>query len=140
MAIRPSRSASKNALLLTNPHLPWTDFFIFYEAHLNAPGFNAYGVSLVGFPTLNIAFNQYLGWTHTVNTIDASDRYELTLTADGYPLDGTTIPFEKKSDTIKIRQDDGTMQEEIAGTGFIFFLFGMMIYGLQALPEMYIGG
>ena len=23
-------------------------------------------------PVLNIAFNEHLGWTHTVNTIDAS--------------------------------------------------------------------
>lgn len=75
IAIGPSRSESKNAMLLANPHLPWTDFFTFYEAHLNAPGFSAYGVSLIGFPGLNIAFNENFGWTHTVNTIDASDRY-----------------------------------------------------------------
>lgn len=112
MAVGPSKSASKAALLLANPHLLWTDFFTFYEAHLNAPGFNAYGVSLVGFPTLNIAFNQHLGWTHTVNTIDASDRYELALKDSGYLLDGRTVPFEKKSVTLKVRQDDGTMQEE----------------------------
>ncbi len=95
IAIGPSRSASKNAMLLANPHLLWTDFFTFYEAHLNSPGFSAYGVSLIGFPGLNIAFNQTLGWTHTVNTIDASDRYELTLQDDGYLLDGATMPFEK---------------------------------------------
>ncbi|MFN2440674.1 MAG: penicillin acylase family protein, partial [Chitinophagaceae bacterium] len=112
IAIGPSRSASKNAMLLANPHLPWADFFTFYEAHLNAPGFNAYGVSLVGFPGLNIAFNENLGWTHTVNTIDASDRYELTLKDDGYLLDGKTLAFEKKSVTIKSRQDDGSTQEE----------------------------
>ncbi|HVE61304.1 MAG TPA: acylase [Chitinophagaceae bacterium] len=112
IAIAPSRSASKKAMLLANPHLPWTDFFTFYEAHLNSPGFNAYGVSLVGFPGLNIAFNEHLGWTHTVNTIDASDRYELTLKDDGYLLDGKTLPFEKKSVTIKSRQDDGSIQEE----------------------------
>ncbi|MEP7110047.1 MAG: penicillin acylase family protein [Ferruginibacter sp.] len=112
MAIGPSRSETKNALLLTNPHLPWGDFFTFYEAHLNAPGFSAYGVSLVGFPTLNIAFNQNLGWTHTVNTIDASDRYELSLMDDGYLLDGNTVQFEKRYVTIKVRQDDGTIQEE----------------------------
>ncbi|MFN2458261.1 MAG: penicillin acylase family protein [Chitinophagaceae bacterium] len=86
-AIAPSRSASKNAMLVANPHLPWGDFFIFFEAHLTAPGFNAYGVSLVGQPALNIAFNENLGWTHTVNTIDASDRYELSLKAKGYLLD-----------------------------------------------------
>jgi acyl-homoserine-lactone acylase len=112
LAIAPTKSASKNAMLVTNPHLPWADFFTFYEAHLIAPGFNAYGVSLVGLPALNIAFNQNLGWTHTVNTIDASDRYELTLQDDGYLLDGKIIPFEKKFVTLKIRQNDGTMQEE----------------------------
>jgi len=112
IAIGPSRSASKNAMLLANPHLLWTDFFTFYEAHLNSPGFSAYGVSLIGFPGLNIAFNQTLGWTHTVNTIDASDRYELTLKDDGYLLDGATMPFEKRSVPMKVRQDDGTVQEE----------------------------
>ncbi|MGI8583247.1 MAG: acylase [Chitinophagaceae bacterium] len=112
IAIGPSRSESKNAMLLTNPHLPWSDFFTFYEAHLNAPGFSAYGVSLIGFPGLSIAFNQNLGWTHTVNTIDASDRYELTLKDDGYLLDSTTFPFEKKSINIKVKQDDGNMKEE----------------------------
>jgi len=112
IAIGASRSESKNAMLVTNPHLPWMDFFTLYEVHLNAPGFNAYGVSLVGFPVLSIAFNQSLGWTHTVNTIDASDRYELTLKDDGYLLDGTTIPFNKKSVIMKVRQDDGTIQEE----------------------------
>ncbi len=112
IAIAPSRSKSKNALLLTNPHLPWSDFFTWFEAHLNAPGFFAYGVSFVGNPTLNIAFNQNLGWTHTVNTIDASDRYELTVKDDGYLLDGTTIPFEKKYVTLKVLQNDGSMQEQ----------------------------
>jgi acyl-homoserine-lactone acylase len=112
IAIAPSKSQSKNAMLLTNPHLPWSDFFTFYEAHLNAPGFSAYGVTLIGFPGLTIAFNQNLGWTHTVNTIDASDRYELKVKDDGYMLDGNILPFEKKSVTLKVRQDDGTMKDE----------------------------
>ena len=112
IAIAPSKSASKSALLLANPHTLWSDLFSWYEAHLTAPGFDAYGASLVGSPTLNIAFNQHLGWTHTVNTIDASDRYELTLKDDGYVLDGKTIPFEKRYVTLKVREDDGTMREE----------------------------
>ncbi|WP_128545871.1 acylase [Larkinella soli] len=110
-AIAPSKSASRKAMLMANPHLPWENFFLFFEAHLNAPGFMAYGASLVGQPVLNIAFNNHLGWTHTVNTIDAADRYVLTLQDDGYVLDGAKQPFEKKPVTLKVRQPDGRLQE-----------------------------
>jgi acyl-homoserine-lactone acylase len=112
-AIAPSRSASGNAMLLANPHLPWNGFFMFFEAHLSSPGFNAYGVSLVGLPMLNIAFNEHLGWTHTVNVIDACDTYELELKDDGYVLDGIVIPFTKKKEELKIARADGSMGKEM---------------------------
>jgi acyl-homoserine-lactone acylase len=63
-------------------------------------------------PVLTIAFNNDLGWTHTVNTIDASDRYELSLQGEGYLLDGKTELFEKRDVAVKIKQDDGTLQEQ----------------------------
>ena len=111
-AIAPSKSASKNALLVANPHLPWGDFYTFFEAQLTAPGFDAYGTALVGMPVLTIAFNEHLGWTHTVNTIDASDRYALTLQEGGYLLDGKTQAFEKKPFALKIRQPDGSLKTQ----------------------------
>ena len=111
-AIGPSKTESGNAMLVANPHLPWSDFYLFFEAHLNAPDFNVYGVTLVGMPVLNIAFNENLGWTHTVNTIDASDRYELTLKDDGYLLDGHIKPFVEKKVTTKVLQNDGSLKEE----------------------------
>jgi acyl-homoserine-lactone acylase len=112
-AIGPSKSASKKAMLVSNPHLPWQDLYTFFEAHLNAPGFSAYGTSLLGQSNLNIAFNNNLGWTHTVNTIDASDRYELTLQQDGYLLDGATLPFEKRTVTLKVRQPNGSTKDKV---------------------------
>ncbi len=112
VAISPSKSASGNAMLITNPHLPWQGFFTWFEAHLNSPRFSAYGIALVGMPTLSIAFNNYLGWTHTVNTIDASDRFELTLEKGGYLLDGRVVPFKTRSITLRIRQQDGSYQEK----------------------------
>ena len=111
-AIAPSKSASKNAMLVSNPHLPWGDLFTFFEAHLNAPGIHAYGASLIGIPSLNIAVNDHLGWTSTVNTIDAADRYELTLKDDGYILDGAVEKFKMKTVAYKVRQKDGTVKEE----------------------------
>jgi len=35
-------------MLLANPHLPWSDLFLWYEAQLTAPGIDAYGATLVG--------------------------------------------------------------------------------------------
>jgi acyl-homoserine-lactone acylase len=112
IAIAPSRSASGNAMLLTNPHLPWSDFFLWFEAHLNSPGFSAYGITLIGAPALTMAFNDKLGWAHTVNPLDASDRYELTLQGGGYLFDGNTEAFTRKERTIKVKQPDGTFQTQ----------------------------
>ncbi len=111
IAIAPSKSASKNAMLITNPHLPWDDYFLWFEAHLNAPGFNAYGITLVGIPSITMAFNDYLGWSFTVNPIDGSDRYELNLKDGGYILDNKISPFEIKQNVIKVKQDDGTLRD-----------------------------
>jgi len=111
-AIAPSKSAQGHALLLANPHLPWTDLFRWYEAHLVAPGLNAYGASLVGVPVLSIAFNDHLGWTHTVNTFDGWDAYALKLVGEGYELDGQVRAFETERQTLKIRQADGSLKSE----------------------------
>ena len=113
IAIGPSRSASGHAMLVINPHLPWKpDFTLQFEANLNTTAMHVYGVTMIGMPLLLLAFNDHLGWTHTVNTLDASDRYELTLQGNGYMLDGATVPFDQNSKLIKVRQSDGTMKEE----------------------------
>lgn len=111
-AIAGTRSASGRPLLLANPHLPWGDLFTWYEAQLTGPGIDAYGVALVGFPLPGIAFNDRLGWTHTVNPLDAADLYELTLAGDGYRWDGGLRTFETREEVIRVRQTDGSLREE----------------------------
>jgi acyl-homoserine-lactone acylase len=92
--------------------LPWSDLFLWYEAQITAPGINAYGSTLVGIPVLAIAFNDHLGWTHTVNTFDGWDLYELTLSGDGYLFDDEVRDFEQRKTTIQVRQPDGTMRSQ----------------------------
>jgi len=111
-AIGPKRSASGNAMLVQNPHLPWWNEFLFFESHLNLNGKNMYGATLVGFPGIAIGFNEQLGWSHTDNTIDNADTYELELSDGGYLLDGEKKAFEESSTSIKIKQDDGTFIEQ----------------------------
>jgi acyl-homoserine-lactone acylase len=111
-AIAPSHSESGNAMLLANPHLPWSDLFLWYEAQITAPGIDAYGATLVGIPVLSIAFNDHLGWTHTVNTHDGWDAYELSLSKGGYRFDGKVRPFEQEERTLNVKQPDGTLRKE----------------------------
>ncbi len=111
-AIAPNRSASGNAMLVQNPHLPWWQEFLFFESHLNLNGKNMYGSTLVGLPGIAIGFNEYLGWSHTNNPIDNADTYELQLKDDGYLLDGELMEFDESSKKIKIKQEDGSLIEE----------------------------
>lgn len=111
-AIAPERSASGNAMLLMNPHLPWRDAFTWYEAQLVVDEMNAYGAALVGFPLPGIAFNDSLGWTHTVNTHDGADLYALRLAEDGYAWDGGVRAFDTREHVIRVKQPDGNVTEE----------------------------
>jgi len=111
-AVGPKRSASSNAMLVQNPHLPWGGEFTWIEAHLNGPSFNLYGATLVGLPVLGIGFNENLGWTHTNNTIDNADTYELTLQDGGYLLDGAVQQFKVRTKVIEVLQPDGSLREE----------------------------
>jgi acyl-homoserine-lactone acylase len=111
-AVGPSRSASGHALLIANPHLPWGGPFTWFEAQLVAPGIDVYGAALVGTPALGIAFNDYLGWTHTTNPLDGMDLYELELSGDGYAWNDGVAAFETDTATLRVRQADGTLREE----------------------------
>ena len=109
-AIGPKKSASGNTMLVQNPHLPWSNEFLFTEYHFNLNGRNMYGANLVGMPGIAIGFNESLGWSHTDNTIDNSDTYELNLKGNGYELDGEETKFDSTKKTILIKKDDGSLQ------------------------------
>lgn len=111
-AIGPKRSASGNAMLVQNPHLPWSNEFLFTEYHLNLNGKNMYGANLLGMPGIAIGFNENLGWSHTDNTIDNADTYELDLKNGGYLLDGQKKEFEVLNKTILVKQKDGSLKKK----------------------------
>lgn len=111
-AIGPAKSASGRAMLLINPHLPWQGRDTLYEAHLVAGPIDFYGATLLGFPVLGMGFNDQLGWTHTVNTIDGADLYELSLVSGGYRWDNDVAPFQVARHVIRVRQPDGQLRDE----------------------------
>lgn len=112
-AIGPSRTAAGNAMLLVNPHLPWSSFFTWFEAQWKTPELDAYGATLVGMPILGLGFNDHLGWTHTTNPLDGIDLFELTLVEGGYRWDGGVRAFEADTQSIRVRLPDGSLRQEV---------------------------
>jgi acyl-homoserine-lactone acylase len=112
-AIGPARSATGKAILMSNSHLQWGDIHTYFEVQLTAPGVTSYGAVWVGFPVLRQCFTEYVGWTQTTNNPAESDLYGLIEKDGGYVLDGQVKPFETRTETLKIKQADGTMKEEL---------------------------
>ena len=111
-AIAPARSASGKALLMSNSHLQWGDIHTYFEVQLTAPGVTSYGAVWVGFPVLRQCFTEFVGWTQTTNNPSESDLYKLVLKDGGYVLDGQVKQFDTHTETIKVKQADGTMKDE----------------------------
>jgi acyl-homoserine-lactone acylase len=111
-AIGPSKSASGNAMLLSNSHLFWGDNDTYFEVQLTAPGVTSYGAVWVGFPVLRQCFTEFVAWTQTTNGPSGADVYRLTLKDAGYVLDGQTKAFDVEKQIIKVRQADGTLRDE----------------------------
>jgi acyl-homoserine-lactone acylase len=110
-AIGPSKSASGNAMLLSNSHLPWGDNDTYFEVQLTAPGVTSYGAVWVGFPVLRQCFTEFVAWTQTTNNPTGADVYRLRLQGDGYVLDGKTRAFDVENQIIKVRQADGALKD-----------------------------
>ncbi|HET7584050.1 MAG TPA: penicillin acylase family protein [Gemmatimonadaceae bacterium] len=115
-AIAPGHSADGHALLLANPHLPWTDVFTWMEVQYVAPGVDVYGAALILSPVIQIGFNDDLGWTHTVNTQDGVDFYDLAVDGNGYRWNGSAHPFEERTHVMRVRQPDGSMRDDTMRT------------------------
>jgi len=111
-AIAPARSASGKALLMSNSHLQWGDIHTYFEVQLTAPGVTSYGAVWVGFPVLRQCFTEFVGWTQTTNNPSESDLYGLVEKDGGYVLDGQVKQFETRTETLKVKQADGTTKDE----------------------------
>ena len=88
IAIGPSNTIGRHALLLINPH---TSFFFRAEAQMvSAEGLNAYGAMTWGQFCVYQGFNDRAGWMHTSSGVDNIDEYLETITTKG---DGFTYRY-----------------------------------------------
>jgi acyl-homoserine lactone acylase PvdQ len=114
IAIAPSNTTGKHALLLINPH---TTFFFRSELQMTSEeGLNAYGASTWGQFFIYQGFNDRAGWMHTTSAIDAVDEYLETVEKSGekwvYKYNGRTRPVKEQKITIPYRTSEGKMAEK----------------------------
>ncbi|MFC1641322.1 acylase [Myxococcota bacterium] len=129
VALGRDATESGAGMLLANPHFPWTSLLRFYQAHVTIPGkVDAMGVSLPGFPGINIGFNRNVAWTHTVNTSAHFVVYALQLDPDDsgrYVVDGESKPMIPEPLRVEVKDSDGTLRR--VRRSYFFSEFGPLI-------------
>ena len=115
------RSAEGCVIALIDPHLSWSDEWLFHEAHLHGGDLNVFGFSPPGTPGVALGHNDYISWACTTGGPDAADVYEEELNPDNplqYRYDGKWRDVKMEIAEIEVKTDAGikTIEREIYST------------------------
>ena len=105
-AVSGSKTASGNPILCNDPHLNLTLPSIWFEIQLHTSDFNAYGVSLPGFPGIVIGFNENISWGMTNASHDVLDWYQIKWANDErtkYIVDDQVKDIVFKYETFQVK-------------------------------------
>ncbi len=113
IAIAPSNTVNKRALLLINPH---TSFYFRSELQMvSREGLNVYGAATWGQLFIYQGFNDRAGWMHTTSGVDVIDEYleTITNTSSGYTYKhgNESRPVVTETITVPYRTPTGLAQK-----------------------------
>ncbi|MGI9543000.1 MAG: penicillin acylase family protein, partial [Cyclobacteriaceae bacterium] len=104
--VAPSRTKSGKVIFANDTHIGFSQPAVWYEAHLECPGFSFYGNHLAGFPFALIGHNRFASWGLTIFPNDDMDFYREKENPDN-PDEVMGIngwePLEKRQETIKVK-------------------------------------
>ena len=151
IAIAPSNTTGKKALLLINPH---TSFYFRSELQMTSDeGLNAYGAVTWGQFFIYQGFNERLGWMHTTSAADAIDHFNETVMRKGdryfYRRGSEERPVAVKNITLKVKTAAGLKDRVLttyrthhgpviaASEGGTWMSVGLMHRPVEALMQSY---
>ena len=151
IAIAPSNTAGKKALLLINPH---TSFYFRSELQMTSDeGLNAYGAVTWGQFFVYQGFNERLGWMHTSSAVDAIDHFNESVAKKGdryvYMHGNEERPILVKNITLKVKTNGSVTDRTIAtyrthhgpviasSDGGKWLTIGLMHRPVEALMQSY---
>jgi len=114
IAIAPSNTRDKHALLLINPH---TSFFFRSELQMTSDeGLDAYGAVTWGQFFIYQGFNDGAGWMHTSSGVDNIDEFYETITRKGdsvfYRHGDQELPVTTYTITVPYKTESGMASRE----------------------------
>ena len=114
IAIAPSNTTNKHALLLINPH---TSFFFRSELQVSSDeGLDAYGAVTWGQFFVYQGFNDRVGWMHTSSSVDNIDEYAESIVKRGdslfYRYGKELRPVVSQTITVPYKSATGVAKKE----------------------------
>ena len=104
--ISPSKTRSGKVILANDPHMGYAQPSVWYEAHLNSPGYEKYGYFLAGVPFPLLGHNRNTAYGLTMFQNDDCEFYRESVDPDdenSYLTSQGSRPFLQKSKTIQVK-------------------------------------
>ena len=104
--LAPSRSATGSVLLANDTHIGYQQPAVWFEAHLEYPGYSLYGNYLAGLPFPLVGHNRNVSWGLTMLENDDMNLYREKVEGgkqDSYQFKGAWENFKKTTEVIKIK-------------------------------------
>jgi len=104
--VAPSKSASGQAILASDPHLPINQlpqFWYMVGLHIKEKNLNVLGISAPGLPFISMGHNGRVAWAFTAGGVDVTDFYSEQINPDDtseYLTPSGWKKFEYVTDTI----------------------------------------
>lgn len=117
----PEKTQSGKVILENDPHVGFAQPAVWYEAHLEAPGFSVYGYYIAGVPFAPLSHSRDCAIGLTMFTNDDLDFYQEKITPNDsaqYEHGGQSHYFETRKETIKVKDSSDvaiTVRETIHG-------------------------
>jgi penicillin amidase len=114
-AIAPGKTKAKAPILCNDTHMGYSQPAIWYEAHIEYPGFSHYGNYIAGIPFALAGHNSYCGVGLTMLENDDTDFFIEKIENDKVFYKGNWTPVQKRNEQILVKERNA-VSIEIAQT------------------------
>lgn len=107
-ALSPEKTKSGRVIFCNDTHMKFGQPQVWYETHLEYPGFSFYGNFLAGIPFALVGHNRDLAWGLTMLENNDADLYYETIDQEkqSYFYNNAWQPLTQRSEVIKVKGEE----------------------------------